>query len=155
MENNESKYFENLKNLINEWKKDARVDKTKVDDELANVDNLHAKYAEQHYMYLTLKDNKLKKMNKLKSAKTKWYKGKMTKEELEKLGWEQFQGINKTEASIERALEDDEDMQAAVFEISIIDRIANFCLSVVKQLNGRQFALRGIVDYQKQMNGFV
>ena len=79
-----------LSDIQTMWQKDCQIDDTKLDIELLKLPNLHSKYL-GIYNDESLSQKKLFFENKkLLKYKTIWYAGKMSEEELEEHGWEQF-----------------------------------------------------------------
>ena len=94
------------------WQKDCQLDDTKLDVELLKIPNLHSKYL-GIYNDEALQQKKLfYEKKKLLKIKTIYYAGKMSQEELEKLGWEpfMFKIIKGYEPKIETYLAGDEDL---------------------------------------------
>ena len=131
------------------WQKDCQIDDTKLDIELLKLPNLHSKYL-GIYNDESLSEKKLFFENKkLIKHKTIWYAGKMSEEELEELGWEQFKIklIKGYEPKIETYLQGDDDLIEANQKLAYQKIKVEFLESIIKSLNTRGYNIKSAIDF--------
>ena len=84
--------------------------------------------------------------------KTEYYSGKMSKEELEARGWEQYLGrLLKNEMS--SYIESDEDVIKLKQQIVVLQEKINYLDSVIRMINNRGFQIKNALDWLKFTNG--
>jgi len=141
--------FEELKSMI---KNDLKIDETALDRESANTPQLHNKYL-TFYMDEKLRLKKLKSEQSI-LRKNKWlyYTGRMSKEELDQLGWEPFElNILKTEA--DELIEADSDWIKLDEKVAFQQEKVDYLENIVKIINNRQWQIRAIIDWIKFTQG--
>ena len=138
-----------LSDIQTMWQKDCQIDDTKLDIELLKLPNLHSKYLgiyndESHSEKKLFFENK-----KLIKYKTIWYAGKMSEEELEELGWEQFKIklIKGYEPKIETYLQGDDDLIEANQKLEYQKIKVEFLESIIKSLNTRGYNIKSAIDF--------
>jgi len=138
-----------LSDIQTMWQKDCQIDDTKLDIELLKLPNLHSKYL-GIYNDESLSEKKLFFENKkLIKHKTIWYAGKMSEEELEELGWEQFKIklIKGYEPKIETYLQGDDDLIEANQKLAYQKIKVEFLESIIKSLNTRGYNIKSAIDF--------
>jgi hypothetical protein len=86
--------------------------------------------------------------------KTDYYAGKLTEEELEKLGWEQFlHRLLKNEIST--YIEADEDIIKLKKNIVLLEEKIHYLDSIIKMISNRGFQIKSAIDWIKYKNGIV
>lgn len=142
-----------IEEILETWKKDSIIDESNIIKELIRVPMLHSTYLE-HFLYFRREVSLYEsKKNKMANIKRKFYRGEMTRDELEKYGWEQFQGLKPSMAELNHLLEIDLDL-IALNKMLSDNKTAVSCLEyIINQLKSREFSLKGILDYQKFLSG--
>ena len=138
-----------LSDIQTMWQKDCQIDDTKLDIELLKLPNLHSKYL-GIYNDESLSQKKLFFENKkLLKYKTIWYAGKMSEEELEAHGWEQFKIklIKGYEPKIETYLQGDDDLIEANQKLEYQKIKVEFLESIIKSLNTRGYNIKSAIDF--------
>lgn len=140
-----------LDELLEMWKKDSIIDRTEPARELLNIPQLHSKYLNILSRHRLLSKEAEFKYNKMRKIKWEYYTGKMSKEDLDKYGWEQFPYTIKSEIST--YLESDEDLNKYIANKVLHDEIVDVCQSILKELNSRTYQLRDYISWEKFING--
>lgn len=138
-----------LSDIQTMWQKDCQIDDTKLDIELLKLPNLHSKYL-GIYNDESLSQKKLFFENKkLLKFKTIWYAGKMSEEELEEQGWEQFKIklIKGYEPKIETYLQGDDDLIEANQKLEYQKIKVELLESIIKSLNTRGYNIKSAIDF--------
>ena len=144
-----------LSDIQTMWQKDCQIDDTKLDIELLKLPNLHSKYL-GIYNDESLSQKKLFFENKkLLKFKTIWYAGKMSEEELEEQGWEQFKIklIKGYEPKIETYLQGDDDLIEANQKLEYQKIKVEFLESIIKSLNTRGYNIKSAIDFLRFTKG--
>jgi hypothetical protein len=143
--------MENLEQVLENWKKDVEIDQTEPGKELLNIPKLHSKYLN----ILTKHKIASKKANfdYLRMRKTKWeyYTGKMSQEELDEFGWEQFQFTLKSDIST--YLESDKDLIKLLEKKVYHEEVVSVIEAIMSELKQRTWQLRDFISWEKFIGG--
>lgn len=141
-----------LDTLHAEWGKDAQLDFSKPDAELRNIPLLHAKYwqiyTEERQRYLLIKQE----YDALKRAKTDWYTGRMSDEELKERGWAP-QALRIVRQECDSYLAADTDLAVFFGRLETQKVKLDFLEDIVKNINQRNFILRNYIEYLRFSQG--
>jgi hypothetical protein len=143
--------MENIEQILNHWEKDSVIDSTEPGKELIRIPILHNKY-----LTMLIK-HKLasKKANfdylRLKKIKWEYYTGKLSREELEEHGWEQFKFTLKSD--ITTYLESDSDLIRLLEKKMYHEEVIIMIESIMKELNSRTYQLKDFIAWEKFING--
>jgi len=133
-----------LSDIQTMWQKDCQIEDTKLDLELLKLPNLHSKYLGIYNDESLTQKKFFYDKRRLLKYKTIWYAGKMSEEELEEHGWEQFKVklIKGYEPKIETYLNGDEDLIESDQKIKV-----EFLESIIKSLNTRGYNIKSAIDF--------
>jgi len=142
-----------LTELQEMWKTDCIIDTTDLGAEAANGPRLHAKYLQ----LLTSTRLKLRKVEvqylRLRRNKEQYYRGELTQEELESLGWDQYQYTKPLRAELDALLLTDSDMILAQDKVEYYKTLMYQLEQIIKSLNGRTWDVKAAIDWQKFTQG--
>lgn len=142
-----------LEDLQVMWEQDAPINVTGLIDAAASVASLHAKYLKE------LSDARLRyrkaenSYNTMRRAKFRYYRGEMTREELESFGWDQYRGAKLLKNEMEEFLEGDADLNSLRDRIEYHKTVMLFLEQVIKSINSRTFDIRNLIEWQKFTHG--
>jgi hypothetical protein len=136
------------------WNADREIDITELANESVRIPQIHDKYLKIYIdERIRLKGLQFE-LIKLVRLKTDYYAGKLTQEELEKLGWEQFlQRLLKNEIST--YIEADEDIIKSKKNIVLIEEKCYYLDSIIKMISNRGFQIKSAIDWIKYKSGIV
>ena len=136
------------------WNADREIDITELANESVRIPQIHDKYLKIYIdERIRLKGLQFE-LTKLVRLKTDYYAGKLTQEELEKLGWEQFlQRLLKNEIST--YIEADEDVIKTKKIIVLIEEKCHYLDSIIKMISNRGFQIKSAIDWIKYKSGIV
>ena len=97
-----------LEELMNEWDKDSKIDRTEPGKALIDIPQLHSKYLNILSRLKLLCKEADFKYSRMKKIKWEYYTGKMGDDDLRKYGWAPFPFTIKSE--ITTYMESDEDL---------------------------------------------
>jgi hypothetical protein len=143
--------MENIEQILNHWEKDSVIDSTEPGKELIRIPILHNKY-----LTILIKHKLIsKKANfdylRLKKVKWEYYNGKLSREELEEHGWEQFKFTLKSD--ITTYLESDNDLIRLLEKKIYHEEVITMIESIMKELNSRTYQLKDFIAWEKFING--
>lgn len=140
-----------LEDLISAWEKDSPINETEPAKELLRVPNLHAKYAQQVVLHNFALKAKTANYYRMRKLKVDYYAGRMTAEELKRLGWEQFEFVLKDDRQI--YIDADEDLLKIKGQMAQHEEASKLAEMIVRELNARTYQLRAYIDWQKFIGG--
>ena len=143
--------METLENVLNFWETDSVIDQTEPSKELIKIPTLHSKYVR----ILTKHKIASKKahFDYLRMRKVKWeyFTGKMSQEELEEYGWEQFQFTLKSD--INTYLEADKDLIKLLEKKSYHEEVVSVVESIMNELKQRTWQLKEYIAWERFIGG--
>lgn len=142
--------------LNDEWDRDCLIDfqNPDLDLELLKLSFLHSKYSRIRSHHKQTSFALEEKFRNMKELRREWMEGKSELETLQKYGWYQYQGTPVTmRTAQESKLADDPELTKILLKKKLQDLIVEQCDSYIKELNGRNFALRGVIEYKRYLKG--
>ena len=142
--------------LNDEWDKDCDIDfkDPDIDLELLKLSSLHAKYSRIRSHHIQVSYALEEKFRNMKELRREWIEGKSELETLQKYGWHQWQGQTITmRTAQETRLADDPELTKILLKKKLQDLIVEQCDMYIKELNGRNFAIRGVIENRKYLKG--
>ena len=141
-----------LEDIQELWHKDREIDYTELGTESIRIPLIHDKYLK----IFTDERIRLKgvefELSKLVRTKTEYYSGKMSQEELERRGWEQYLGrLLKNE--IANYIESDDDVIKLKQQLVVLQEKVSYLDSVIRMINNRGFQIKNALDWLKFTNG--
>jgi phosphoglycerate-specific signal transduction histidine kinase len=137
------------------WTKDAKINELDLGKSSIQIAELHAKY-------LNILSNTKLQLRKceadylrLRRTKFKYYRGEMTREELEELGWNQFQGLKPLKNEVEDIVNCDEDVIRCVDKVEYMKAMLYQLEQIIRSLNGRGWEIKNAIEWTKFTNGLM
>lgn len=138
-----------LEQINSEWKSDSYIDASKIREEILMSSQLHSKYLS----YLLDKKKEYRKIDamilKLTKVKIKYYRGELTKEELESMGWKQYQGTRPIKSEMDKLLGTDEDLVDFNTQLDDIKILLDALESILKAITSRSYDLKTFIEAEK------
>ena len=141
-----------LEDIQELWHRDSEIDYTELGTESIRIPQIHDKYLK----IFTDERIRLKgvefELSKMVRTKTEYYSGKMSQEELERRGWEQYLGrLLKNE--ITNYIESDDDVIKLKQQLVVLQEKVNYLDSVIRMINNRGFQIKNALDWLKFSHG--
>ena len=141
-----------LEDIQELWHRDSKIDYTELGTESIRIPQIHDKYLK----IFTDERIRLKgvefELSKMVRTKTEYYSGKMSQEELEQRGWEQYLGrLLKNE--IVKYIESDDDVIKLKQQLVVLQEKINYLDSVIRMINNRGFQIKNALDWLKFSHG--
>ena len=144
-----------LSEVQEEWTRDAPIDETNLGHEAARVPILHAKY-------ITVLSKTKLQLRKAESdyyntrrLKYKYFRGEMTREELEQEGWVQFQGNKPLKNEMDELLQCDEHLVALEDKVEYFKTMIYTLEQIIRSLNSRTWDIKSGIEWAKFTNGMM
>jgi len=142
----------NLDDLKIEWKKDCEIDDIQLDNASLEVPKLHAKYLDLLSSKLLLQKQYQMKYDTLLKNKWMWYNGKFSQEELNALGWEQFD-LKIMKADLHYDFNADPELQTLKAKQEYLKITIDFLKECLTNITWRHQTIRNTIDWRKFMAG--
>lgn len=142
-----------LDQLLEEWDKDAKIDKSHLDNCSIETSVLHAKYLRifvQQKLFLQKLQNDF---ILLKSKKRAWILGEMSKQELDAEGWKPYLKATPLKNQVDELLEADTDCMGLKTRLAMQTEKVNALDSIIRIINNRSFHINNAIDFMKFQNG--
>jgi hypothetical protein len=144
-----------LSEIQDMWTKDAKINELDLGKSSIQIAELHAKYLN----ILTNTKLQLRKCEadylRLRRSKFKFYRGEMTREELEELGWNQFQGLKPLKNEVEDIVNCDEDVIRCIDKVEYMKAMLYQLEQIIRSLNGRGWEIKNAIEWTKFTNGLM
>jgi len=145
----------NLESIIEMWKKDSIIDEMQLDESSRDSAKLHSKYLE----LLSINRLKLRKyeMDMKVLLKNKWlhYNGKLTKEEIDALGWpyDPLNGLKVLKGELDYYYDSDPDIQKQQAKIQYIQEMCDVLKEVMENIKWRHQNIKNMIEWRKFTSG--
>lgn len=144
-----------LSDLQEEWTKDSPINETNLGSEAARVPLLHSKYV----AYLGKVRLQLRKAESdyfnTRRKKYKYYRGEMSRDELEEEGWLQFQGNKPLKNEMDEFLQCDNDLILLQDKIEYFKTVQYTLEQIIRSLNSRTWDIKSSIEWVKFTNGML
>ena len=135
------------------WEVDCEIDDNYLGENTTETPKLHAKYLK------ILINSKLKKTklqsdyNLLRKAKFRYYRGEMSRDELQEHGWDQWQGVKPLKNEMDEFLQGDADLNTIKVRLEYIDSMVYQLEQIMQQLKARDWQIKTAVEWKKFLAG--
>ena len=135
------------------WSEDCKIDQTNLGRAAARVPELHAKYLN----LLTSVKLQHRKAEadylRLRKLKMRYYKGELSKQELDELGWEQFLNNRPLKNEMDEVLAGDSDIIQVNDKLEYIRTVLYQLEQILKSINSRTWDVKSAIEWYKFTNG--
>lgn len=143
----------NIDALMEIWEKDSQYDDDNLDRESLNSPKLHSKYLKIHINFKMKLSALEMEYKNLRQKKFRYYRGEMTKSELQENGWDQWQGVKPLKSDMEEFLEGDSDLNAIRLKMQYIKNMIDALDSIMNQIKSRDWQIRNAIEWKKFIAG--
>ncbi len=139
-----------LEEILNQWAVDSLIEKNDLDEVSRKTPSLHAKYL------ALLANAKLKlrreemSQKKLLKKKWEWYNGKMSEEDIEKLGWDHdpLNGLKIMKGDMDYYYDSDPEIQESELKIQYLKTTIDTISEIVNNLNWRHQTISNMIKWK-------
>lgn len=144
-----------LSDLQEMWAEDCKIDETNLGKESARVPILHAKYINLlSSTRLNLRKAESDYLN-CRRKKYRYYRGEMSRTELEEEGWEQWQGAKPLKNEIDEFLQGDADLISFTDKIEYFKTVLYQLEQIIRSINSRTWDIKSSIEWAKFTNGLM
>lgn len=144
-----------LSQLQEEWSRDAHIQETNLGQEASRTPQLHAKYIKYiSNVKLSLRKAESDYLN-TRRKKYRYYRGEMTRQELEEQGWVQYQGNKPLKNEMDEFLQCDEDLLLLEDKVEYFKTVIYTLEQIMRSINSRTWDIKSAIEYQKMNNGLI
>jgi len=144
-----------LSDLQEMWAEDCKIDETNLGKESARTPILHAKYIN----YLSSTRLNLRKAESdylnCRRKKYRYYRGEMSRTELEDEGWTQWQGTKPLKNEIDEFLQGDTDLVSLQDKVEYFKTVLYQLEAIIRSLNSRTWDIKNTIEWTKFTNGMM
>ena len=145
----------NLQQILEMWKTDSVIDEMNLDETSRDSAKLHGKYLE----ILSVNRMKLKKaeLEFKVLLKDKWmhYNGKMSKEEIDKRGWDYdpLNGLTVLKGDMDYYYDSDPVIQEAQAKIEYLKEVCDTTKEILENIKWRHQNIKNMIEWRKFTSG--
>lgn len=142
-----------LNGILDQWDNDCIIN----DNQLGEASIVSAKLHSKYLRYLIESKSKKTKIETdyqtLRKAKFRYYRGEMTRKELEDRGWEQYQYTKPLKNEMDEILKGDEDLSKIQMKIDYMDTMIFALESILNQIKARDWQIKNSIEFKKFLSG--
>lgn len=143
----------NIEQLQELWDADCAIDDNYLGEQSTATPKLHAKYVKL-LVQVKLKHTKLQSdYNLLRKNKFRYYRGELSRDELNDLGWAQWQGVKPLKNEMDEFLSGDSDLNTLRVKIDYLETMIYFLESIMQQIKARDWQIKTAVEWKKFLAG--
>ena len=137
------------------WAVDCKIDELSLGKESTRTPELHSKYL-NHMSDVRLHLRRSQaSLSKLRKVKSQYFRGELHKDDLDRLGWEQWLGPKPLKSDMNEMLESDDDVIEQTNKVEYIATVADFLERVLRNLNSRTWDIKNSIEWTKFTNGLM
>lgn len=144
-----------LDDILAMWKNDCAIKESELDQASIMTPLLHSKYLELHSMFKMKLKNAEYKFNAL--FKNKWlhYSGKLSKDEMDQLGWDYnpTKGLKVLKGDLDMYLEADEDILKAKANIDYLKNCVETLDEILQNIKWRHQVIGNAIKFKQFVAG--
>ena len=143
----------NIEEIQEMWAKDCEMSDNHLGEESTKTALLHSKYIKL-IIGVKLKLTKYRAdYNLLRKNKFRYYRGELSREELQQLGWEQYQLIKPLKNEMDEFLQGDQDLISLNTKIEYLETMGYLLEGILGQIKARDWQLKNGIEWKKFLAG--
>ena len=143
----------NIEQIQQMWETDAEIDDNYLGEQSTATPKLHAKYVKL-LVQAKLKLTKVQSdYNLMRKAKFRYYRGEMSRDELNDLGWNQWQGVKPLKNEMDEFLTGDDDLNTLKVKIDYLETMIYLLESILGQIKARDWQIKSGIEWKRFLAG--
>lgn len=144
-----------LEQILEMWKTDSQIDDLRLDESSKQTIKMHSKYLE----LITVNKLQLKKrefeFKILLKNKWLWYNGKLTKDQIDELGWEYdaLNGLKILKGEMDYYYDADPHIQEAQTRIEYLKTLVETLEEIMGNIRWRHSTIKNMIDWRRFESG--
>lgn len=142
-----------LDEILDLWNKDSIIDDNDLGTHAIETAQLHSKYL-NILMETKLRKSKLNiDFDILRKNKFRYYRGELTRKELEEFGWEAWQYNKPLKNEMDEFLKGDEDLSKIKQRLEYIDAMIYALETIMQQIKSRDWSIKNAITWKQFLAG--
>lgn len=143
----------NIDQIHDMWEIDAEIDDNHLGEHATKTPKLHAKYV-KILIGVKLKHTKTQSdYNMMRKAKFRYYRGELSRDELQDLGWSQWQGVKPLKNEMDEFLSGDAELNTLRVKIDYLETMIYLLESILGQIKARDWQLKSAISWKQFLAG--
>jgi hypothetical protein len=143
----------NIDDIYEMWEADSNIDENYLGETTVATPKLHAKYVKM-LVNTKLKHTKYQSdYNIARKFKFRYYRGELSRQELQDLGWEQWQGVKPLKNEMDEFLKGDSDLNTLQVKIDYLESMIYLLESILGQIKARDWQIKTAVEWKRFLAG--
>ena len=144
-----------LEQILEMWKKDSEIDDVRLDEASKKSASLHSKYLELLSIYKLQLKKKEGEFNILLKNKWLWYNGKLSKQEMDDLGWDYdpLNGLTVLKGDMDKFYDSDPMIQEHQARIQYAQEVCDTLKEILENIKWRHQNIKNIIEWNKFTSG--
>jgi hypothetical protein len=144
-----------LEDVLEMWKTDSEIDELKLDEASQESARLHAKYLEMLSVTRLQLKKKEAEFKTLLLNKWKQYHGKLSKDELDELGWEYdpLNGLKVLKGDMDKFFDADPEIQNSQMRIDYLKELVATLEEIINNIRWRHQNIKNMIEHRKFTSG--
>jgi hypothetical protein len=135
------------------WATDSEIDENYLGETTVATPKLHAKYVKM-LVNTKLKHTKYQSdYNIMRKNKFRYYRGELSRQELQDFGWDQWQGVKPLKNEMDEFLKGDSDLNTLQIKIDYLESMIYLLESILSQIKARDWQIKTAVEWKKFLAG--
>jgi hypothetical protein len=143
-----------LEYISSEWAKDTIINDLDIPSEVKRLPQLHSKWLTHISSAKDMLRRLAKKYITLRKIKFRYYRGELSREDLVKYGWQQWQGTKPLKGEMDEFLKGDSDLLKLEDQIKIVENMIWTMEQILRSLHQRGFDLKTLLAAKQFYSGF-
>ncbi|NDD98583.1 MAG: hypothetical protein EBZ93_14095, partial [Actinobacteria bacterium] len=93
--------------------------------------------------------------NQLRKNKFRYYRGELGREELQQLGWDQWQGVKPLKNEMDEILSTDADLITQQDKVEYFKTVLNQLEQIIRSINSRTWDVKNAIEWNRFTNGMI
>lgn len=135
------------------WAIDSEIDENYLGETTVATPKLHAKYIKL-LVNTKLKHTKYSSdYNIMRKNKFRYYRGELSRQELQQFGWDQWQGVKPLKNEMDEFLKGDSDLNTLQVRIDYLESMIYLLESILSQIKARDWQIKTAVEWKRFLAG--
>lgn len=144
-----------LSEIQESWNEDSKIDETNLGREAIRTPTLHSKYLTFISKAKLLHRKAQADYFNVRRMKYRYYRGELTRQELQVMGWEQYQGNKPLKNEMDEFLQCDKDLIDLQDKIEYHQTVIYTLEQILRSINSRTWDIKSGIEWNKFSNGMM
>ena len=142
-----------LTDLQESWAQDCKINQTNLGAEAARTPELHAKYLNIMTQQRLQSRRAEAEYWRTRRLKYRYYRGELSREELEEQGWDQWQGAKPIKNEMDEFLQTDADLIVLQDRVEYYKTVLFQLEQILRSINSRTWDVKNSIEWVKFTSG--